>query len=65
MTDDYKCEVCGIEVTGGLMAAMCPLREKCEFWPEDEESQQFLDGLNMRYPNAPCWQERQSQSQKT
>ena len=49
MTDDYKCEVCGIEVTSAMMGAMCPLREKCEFWPEDKASQDFLDGLNMRY----------------
>ena len=49
MTPDYKCEVCGIEVTSGLMAAMCPYREHCEFWPEDLESQQFLDSLGMRY----------------
>lgn len=55
MTDDYKCEVCGIEVTSGLMAAMCPLRDKCEFWPDDLESQQFLDSLGMRYqaPDIP------------
>ena len=44
-----RCDVCGIEVTSGLMGAMCPFREKCEFWPEDKESQDFLDSLKMRY----------------
>lgn len=54
MTDDYKCDVCGIELTSGLMAAMCPFRERCEFWPEDEESQRFLDSLGMRYEAPGC-----------
>jgi hypothetical protein len=30
------------------MAAFCPHRERCEFWPEDAESQKFLDGLGLR-----------------
>jgi hypothetical protein len=47
--DDPRCEVCGAPVTSALMAAMCPHREKCEFWPEDKLSQDFLDGLGMRY----------------
>lgn len=54
MTDDFKCEVCGIEVTSGLMGAMCPLRERCEFWPDDKQSQDFLDSMGMRYvPKSP------------
>jgi hypothetical protein len=49
VSDDPKCNKCGVELTSALMAAMCPYREKCEFWPDDEESQKFLDSLGMRY----------------
>jgi hypothetical protein len=51
--DDPKCDRCGAPITTGLMAAICPRREQCEFWPDDAESQQFLDSLGMRlHPNA-------------
>lgn len=55
MTDDLdpRCSVCGAEVTTGFMAAICPHRERCEFWPEDKESQKFLDDLGMRLPDEP------------
>lgn len=48
--DDPKCDRCGAPITTGAMAAICPHREKCEFWPDDEESQRFLDDLGMRLP---------------
>lgn len=40
-----KCEQCGAEITTGLMAVFCPRREKCDFYPEDAESQDFLESL--------------------
>lgn len=45
---DPRCETCGAPITTGLMAAICPRRERCEFWPDDEDSQRFLDDLGMR-----------------
>lgn len=46
MSDDIpKCDKCGVELFTGLMAALCPLKEQCEFWPDDEESQDFLRAL--------------------
>ena len=51
--EEPKCDRCGAPITTGAMAAICPRREKCEFWPDDEESQRFLDDLGMRLqPNA-------------
>lgn len=37
--DDHEphcptCGKCGAPVTTGAMALLCPLRTKCEFWPE-------------------------------
>lgn len=37
-----KCDTCGAEITTGLMAAFCSRGERCEFWPDDPESQLFL-----------------------
>ena len=35
---DPRCETCGAEITTGLMAAFCPLAERCEFWtPESAD----------------------------
>lgn len=45
---DPRCDRCGAPITTGLMAAFCPHRERCEFWPEDEASQQFLDDMGLR-----------------
>jgi hypothetical protein len=43
--DDAFCPECGAEVTTGMMAAFCPKRERCEFWPDDESSAAFLDWM--------------------
>jgi hypothetical protein len=43
------CDKCNVPLTTGLMAAICPYRERCEFWPDDIESQKWLDSLNIRY----------------
>jgi len=40
--DCPKCDTCGAPVTTGLMAVFCPRAEQCEFWPEDEQSQELL-----------------------
>ena len=55
MTDeqDPRCSRCGAEVTTGFMAAICPHRERCEFWPDDKESQDFLDSMGMRLSSPP------------
>jgi len=46
MTDqDPKCDRCGATVTTGMMAVFCPRSEKCEFWPADESSQEFIQSL--------------------
>ncbi len=45
---DPCCDRCGAPITTGLMAAFCPHRERCEYWPEDEESQKFIDDLGLR-----------------
>lgn len=43
--DDPKCDKCGAEITTGLMAVFCPQGVKCEFYPDDPESQAFLRQL--------------------
>lgn len=40
-----KCEQCGAPVTTSLMAAVCPRAERCEFWPPDQESQEFIRAM--------------------
>jgi len=40
---DPKCDKCGAEITTGLMAAFCPLGEKCEFWPDTPEGVAFIN----------------------
>ncbi len=40
-----RCDKCGAEVSTGLMAAFCPKAEACEFWPDDESSQEFIKSL--------------------
>jgi len=54
MTDGPTCDRCGAPVTTGAMAAWCPHRERCEFWPDDPESQELLDNLGFRVP-AERW----------
>lgn len=51
MTDhaDPACDKCGAPITTGLIAAICPHREQCAYWPDDLESQQFLDSLGWRF----------------
>lgn len=39
---DPKCERCGVSVTTGMMAVFCPRAEQCEFWPDDEQSQELV-----------------------
>jgi hypothetical protein len=50
--DSAYCPSCGVEVQSGMMGAMCPHRERCAFWPEDEDGGDFLDELSMRVPVA-------------
>jgi len=46
--DVPRCELCGAEITTGLMAAFCPLKKECEFYvpgveefyPEEEREPQ-------------------------
>jgi hypothetical protein len=52
---DPKCETCGMEITTGLMAVFCPRNEKCQFWPEDKQSQDFI--AFMRTPTPPTFEE--------
>ena len=40
--DAPHCDTCGAELTTGLMAAFCPRRERCEFWPEDATGMNFI-----------------------
>lgn len=35
------CDKCGAPITTGFMCFICPLAEKCEFWPEEPELQEF------------------------
>ena len=49
------CNNCGAPITSGLMAAMCPHCEKCEFWPDHEDGQEFMDELGMRQPAQSWW----------
>jgi hypothetical protein len=51
--DEHRCERCGSLITTCLMAAFCPHRERCEFWPAEHESQAFLDALGMRVKPQP------------
>ena len=53
-TDAPTCDRCGAPVETSAMAALCPHREKCEFWPDDEESQRLMDAWGWRLP-AHCW----------
>ena len=48
--DAPRCDTCGAEITTGLMAALCPRRERCEFWPHeaDPETIQFMDWIGGR-----------------
>ena len=41
-TDSPRCEVCGAELTTALMAAFCPRREQCHFWPDDDQGREFI-----------------------
>jgi hypothetical protein len=38
------CDTCGAPITTGAMALLCPLREKCEFWP--------AEGIDARFHEA-------------
>lgn len=40
--DGPFCDECGVEITTGMMAALCPRAEACEFWPDDEEGAAFI-----------------------
>jgi hypothetical protein len=42
---DPICEKCGLPITTALMAVICPKREECEFWPEDEIGRQFIEEM--------------------
>ena len=48
--DTPRCDKCGAEVTTGMMAAFCPKRDLCEFWPTDAtaDDAQFLDWIGGR-----------------
>lgn len=46
-----RCDMCGAEITTGLMAVFCPRREKCEFYPEDADSQAFVAQLRGDFHN--------------
>jgi len=54
---DPKCDICGVEVTTGMMAAYCPKREGCEMWPKDATPAEvrFLDWIGGRIdsPDEP------------
>lgn len=39
---DPSCGKCGAPLTTAMMAVFCQARERCEFWPDDEGSQQFI-----------------------
>ena len=47
---ETRCDKCGAEITTGMMAAFCPRREGCEFWPHDAdpESIRMLDWIGGR-----------------
>lgn len=38
MQDAPKCEKCGLEITTGMMAALCPQARQCVFWPHTTKS---------------------------
>lgn len=44
--NDPKCGKCGLAVTTGMMAALCPQARECEFWPHatkpEEEGAELL-----------------------
>lgn len=46
-----KCERCQAPITTGMMAALCPLRERCEFWPEDQAGQEFVRAMRGEVSN--------------
>lgn len=33
---DPRCNKCGLEITTGMMAALCPRALECEFWPHSD-----------------------------
>lgn len=35
---DATCDKCGLEITTGMMAALCPYAMRCEFWPHSDGS---------------------------
>jgi hypothetical protein len=57
VTDDDcpKCDRCDAPITTGLMAAFCAHKEKCEFWPEDEDSQDFITELGFERAKPQEW----------
>jgi hypothetical protein len=38
MSDTPKCEQCGLEITTGMMAALCPQARNCCMWPRSDGS---------------------------
>ena len=37
-----RCSQCGIELTTALVAVVCPRRDACAFWPDDEAGRDFV-----------------------
>src|ERR1700674_4759070 len=51
--DGPTCGKCGVPVTTGAMAMICPYQEKCEFWPDDECGQEFVRWWRGEWPQPP------------
>lgn len=46
MTDeDPICDKCGAPIDTGAIAAICPHGKECEFYPDDADSQAFVEQL--------------------
>lgn len=40
--DGPTCDTCGVPITTGFLAFICPMKERCEFFPDDEDGQRII-----------------------
>jgi hypothetical protein len=55
MDDTPKCEKCGLEITTGMMAALCPQARNCCMWPRSDGTPE-LDGAELLF--AKLWMDK-------
>jgi hypothetical protein len=47
MSDNPKCEKCGVECTTGMQAAFCQYARECVFWPHSEGKDAVSEGAEL------------------